>query len=152
MSFISDIFSSTVGSTISAIGDTVKKFVTTDGDRIKMQLELESLLQRRDSEVENTIRKELEGKEKILVAELTQGDNYTKRARPTLVYFGLVVIMYNYCIIPTIQMYFMNEVSPFILPTEFWLGWSGVVATWSIGRTAEKRGSRSKVTSFITGS
>lgn len=124
MSFISTILSGSTKGLIEGVGSTIKKFVTTDGDRMKMQLELEELLQKRDSEVEQTIRTELETKEKIIVAELQQGDNYTKRARPTVVYFGLLVIFYNYCVIPTTQL---------------------------IRRSAEKRGSRSKVTSFITG-
>lgn len=152
MSIISEIISSGLGATIEGIGSTIKKFVTTDGDRMQMQKELEVILQKRDSEIEQTLRKSLEAKEKIIVAELNQGDNYTKRARPTVVYFGLLVILYNYCIIPTIQMVKGLSMQTFDLPTEFWIAWGGIVATWSIGRSSEKRGNRDKVTSFITGS
>lgn len=152
MSIIKEIISSSLGTTISEIGNTIKKFVTTDKDRMEMQIQLEAILQKRDSEVESTVRKELEAKERVLVAELTQGDSYTKRARPTVVYFGLIVILYNYCVIPTIQMFRALEISPFDLPTEFWIAWGGIVATWAIGRSAEKRGKRDKITSFITGS
>ncbi|MCK5607047.1 hypothetical protein KAR91_34505 [Candidatus Pacearchaeota archaeon] len=152
MSFIADILGSSLGKTVEGIGKTVRSFVTTDGDRQAMQLELEALLQKRDSEVEQTIRTELQAKEKIIVAELQQGDNYTKRARPTVVYFGLLVILYNYCVIPTIQMFNRDPLIQFILPTEFWVAWGGIVATWSVGRSSEKRGVRNKVTSFITGS
>ena len=152
MSFISNILSSSLGKTIESIGNTVKKFVTTDSDRMAMQLELERLLQKRDSEVEQTIRAELQAKERILVAELQQGDSYTKRARPTVVYFGLFMIFVNYCLMPIVQYWKDVPVTAFNLPTEFWLAWGGIVGTWSIGRTAEKRGTRNKVTSFITGS
>ena len=151
MSFITDILTGSLGKTIEGIGNTVKKFVTTDSDRMAMQLELEGLLQKRDAEIENTIRTELQAKERIIVAELQQGDSYTKRARPTVVYFGLLVIFYNYCLIPTIQSLKGIPLTPFMLPTEFWVAWGGIVATWSVGRSAEKRGTRNKVTSFITG-
>lgn len=149
---LSAIIGSGLGSTIEGIGNTIRKFVTTDSDRIKLQNELTVILQKRDSEIEQTLRAELEAKSKIIEAELNQGDNYTKRARPTTVYFGLVVIFYNHCVIPTIQMIQEIEVQAFDLPTEFWIAWGGIVATWSVGRSAEKRGNKNKVTSLITGS
>ena len=151
MSFIGHILGTGLAKTVSAIGDTVKKFVTTDGDRMNMQMELEAILQKRDSEVEQTIRAELEAKEKIMVAEMQQGDNYTKRARPTIIYFGLVSIFLSYMLIPIIQMLLGIEVVPLDLPKEFWVAWGGVVGVYAIGRSAEKRGTRNKVTSFITG-
>lgn len=151
MSIISDLISSGLGTTISSIGDTVKKFITTDNDRMKMQTELEQILQKRDSEIERTIQTELAAKGKIIEAELNQGDKYTKRARPTVVYFGLVVILYNYCIIPSIQLINSIPLQAFELPTEFWVAWGGIVSTWVLGRSSEKRGNRDKITSFITG-
>lgn len=149
--FVGKAIGSSLGETVSSIGNTVRKFVTTDSDRIQLQNELEVILQKRDSEIEHTIRTELDAKAKIIEAELNQGDNFTKRARPTTVYFGLIVIFYNYCIIPTIQMIKGIDLHPFELPTEFWVAWGGIVATWSVGRSAEKRGVRNKVTSLITG-
>lgn len=148
---LSTIIGTNLGATIESIGNTVRKFVTTDADQIKLQNELEIIIQKRESEIEQTIRKSLEAKERIITAELNQGDNYTKRARPTVVYFGLVVILYNYCIIPTIQMLKGLTLETFNLPTEFWIAWGGIVATWSIGRSSEKRGNKDKITSFITG-
>ena len=96
--------------------------------------------------MEETIRAELSAKERILVAELNQGDSYTKRARPTVVYAGLVMIAYNYCMAPSLGIMRID------LPTEFWAGWSGIVATWSIGRSVEKSGKGNKATKVITGS
>ena len=149
---ISSILTAGASDLINSLGSTIKKFVTTDSDRMLMQNELEVILQKRDSELEQTLRKELETKERVITSELQQGDNYTKRARPTVVYFGLLVILYNYCIVPTIQMLKDIPLELFVLPTEFWLAWGGIVATWSIGRSSEKRGNKDKVTSFITGS
>jgi hypothetical protein len=151
MGLISKILSSATGGLIKDIGGVVDKFVTTKEEKMAAQLELETLLQKRDSEVEQTIRSELKAKESIIVAELQQGDNYTKRARPTVVYVGLGAILFNYCLVPLIQTLASVEVTPFNLPTEFWAAWGGIVATWSVGRSAEKRGSRNKVTDFITG-
>lgn len=149
--FISKVLGGSIGNVVSDIGDTVRKFVTTDSDRMKMQTELEKILQKRDSEIEETIRTELEAKSRIIEAELDQKDNYTKRARPTVVYFGLVAICFNYCIVPSIQSIRGVPLAAFNLPTEFWIAWGGIVSSWVVGRSAEKRGNRNKVTSFVTG-
>lgn len=152
MSWLSKILGSGVGSVVTEVGGVVDKFHLSGEERQRFKLELEALLQKQNSEIEETIRTELRAKEKVLVAELAQGDSYTKRARPTVVYAGLVFIVFNYCIIPAIQSLVGVRVEPFHLPTEFWAGWSGIVATWTIGRTMEKRGARNRLTSIITGS
>jgi hypothetical protein len=123
----------------------------------EIKLEFERLLQTRDSEVEETIRTELGVKERILVAELTQGDNFTKRARPSVVYFGLLAIAVNYMLTPIVSLVAqaINEIPPdpisITLPVEFWVAWGGIVSTWVVGRSAEKRGTRNRLVSAVTG-
>ena len=148
---IASILGGSVGKAVSAIGDTVKKFVTTDGDRMKMQMELEKILQQRDSEIEETIRAELDAKASIIKAEMAQGDNYTKRARPTVVYYGLVIITFDFIARFVMHVREISDIPSTLLPEQFWWAWTGLVGTWIIGRSAEKRGVRNKVTSFITG-
>ena len=94
----------------------------------------------------------MEAKSAIIVAEMAQGDTFTKRARPMLVYVGLGAIVYNYCLVPTLMLFMSTPIQPFALPTEFWATWGGTMSLWSLGRTMERRGSRSKVTQVITGS
>lgn len=119
----------------------------------EIQLEFERLVQQRDTVMLTTLRAELEAKQKILVAELTQGDTYTKRARPSVVYLGLIFIAINYVISPLLQQLagsptiVMND-----LPEEFWYAWAGICGTWFIGRSAERIGYKSRATSIITGS
>lgn len=109
------------------------------------------LLQKRDSEIEQSLRMEMQAKERVLVAELNQGDNYTKRARPTVVYAGLGIVGINHIVLPWIAAFAQIEVPPIEVPPIFWTGWSGIVITWSIGRSAEKMGSKKKIVSAITG-
>ncbi|TKJ40366.1 hypothetical protein CEE37_08545 [candidate division LCP-89 bacterium B3_LCP] len=152
MSFITKILGGSIGKVVESVGGVVDKFHLSGEEKQKFKLEMETLLQRRDAEIEETIRTELEAKKQVLVAELTQGDSYTKRARPTVVYAGLVFILFNYCIVPTIQSFSNVPVEAFKLPTEFWYGWTGIVGTWAIGRSVEKRGGSNRVTNMITGS
>jgi len=150
---LSSIFSSGVGAFVEKIGDVADDFHLSGEEKQKFKLEMESLLQKRDSEIEQSIRKEMEAKERVLVAELTQGDSYTKRARPTVVYAGLSYIGINYVVFPILSTLLGAETNKLPdLPLEFWYGWSGIVATWSLGRSAEKMGARNKLTQMITGS
>lgn len=158
MSWLGKIFAGGAGSLIESVGNVADRFITTDDERQEFKLEIEALLQRRDSEIEQTIRAELAAKERILVAELKQGDAYTKRARPTVVYVGLAFIGLNYIFMPLfsrVAALFTDvpiDTGPLAdLPMEFWAAWGGICATWSIGRTAEKRGSRHPAVEAITG-
>jgi len=127
----------------------------TPEQRFAAQQALEQALAARD-----------QAKAEIIVAEMRQGDNYTKRARPTVVYGGLVMIALNYVIFPVATRLIMafgspTEVAmmrpllePINLPTEFWVAWGGIVSTWVLGRSAEKKamgGNIGKIASLITG-
>jgi hypothetical protein len=112
-----------------------------------------------------------DAKSRIIVAELSQGDNYTKRARPTVVYGGLLMIAINYVLFPflarlaaasylfsgaagQVPQSLINLLSPLDLPGEFWAAWGGVVGTWVLGRSLEKRGATGnlgKIAGLITG-
>ncbi|MFZ0255386.1 MAG: holin family protein [Gammaproteobacteria bacterium] len=152
MSWFSRIFSGSLGSLVEQVGNVVDNFHLSAEEKQQFKLELEALLQRRDSEIEQTLRSELEAKERILVAELEQGDSFTKRARPTVVYAGLGFIFFNYGLVPALAWLSGAEVAPLELPSEFWWGWSGIVATWSVGRSLERMGAHNRFTHVATGS
>ena len=151
MDLLSNIFSGGVGDIVDKVGDTIDKFHLSGEEKQKLKMEMQKIIQQRESEIEATIRQELSSKEKILVAELQQGDSYTKRARPTVVYAGLVFIFFNYILVPVAQSLFGAEVAPFPLPGYFWGAWGGIVGTWTIGRSFEKRGASSKLSRAVTG-
>jgi hypothetical protein len=93
----------------------------------------------------------VDAQKSIIVSEMQQGDTYTKRARPTLVYAGLFFIFLVHVLFP-IAAFFTNKPMPtLLLPTEFWWAWSGVCGVWVLGRSAEKKGAAGKLVSMITG-
>jgi len=151
MSWLNKILGAGLNELIKKINELIDKFNLSIEEKQQLRSELEQLLQKKDEYTEETIRAELASKEHILITELTQGDSYTKRARPSVIYAGLVFILLNYCLIPAIQSIVGAPVKPFELPMEFWIGWSGIVATYSIGRSVEKRGTRNLFTKITTG-
>ena len=149
------------GGIIGQVGKVIDSLHTSSEEKAQVKIQLEKLLQERDSEIEATIRAEMQAKERIIVSEMNQGDSFTKRARPSIVYVGLGMMLGNFCLMPLIASVsnaFGHQVDIAIhnFPEEFWWTWASVVGTWCIGRSAEKRGVRSslgkKVVGAITGS
>ena len=149
---ILDFLGNSLSGILDGVGGIIDRFKLSPEDKEKFKLELESLLQKRDSEIEMTYRKEIEAKKEILITELSQGDKYTKRARPSVIYVGLIFIFLNYVLIPIIQSVSGRTVEALSLPEEFWWAWGSIVATWSVGRSFEKTGIRNRLTGILTGS
>ncbi len=145
MSWIGDLIKGGAAGVIGGVGGIIDNLNTSQDEKNQAKLEAERILMQRDMQIEQTIRTELAAKERILVAELNQGDAFTKRARPAVVYFGLLMIFWNYGLAPALQVPRLD------LPTEFWVAWGGIVSTWVVGRSAEKRGSKAKAVSMIVG-
>ena len=152
MGILSKVFSGGAGELVGKLGGVVERFAAGHLGKKELALEMDKLVAERESDIEQTIRAELSAKESVIVAELAQGDGYTKRARPTVVYAGLAVLAINHVALPWAA-HFSGQAIPVIeLPTAFWAGWSGIVVTWSIGRTMERRGSQNGFTKLATGS
>lgn len=152
MSLVSKISGLFTGGLVENIGQVADRFITTDAEKKQFQLQVQELLNQRQAAAEDSLQAELQAKERIIVAEMKQGDTYTKRARPTVVYAGLAIIAFNYCLVPLLQTLGNITVAPFTLPGEFWAAWGGCVGIWTIGRTMEKRGAGNKASRLITGS
>jgi hypothetical protein len=149
---IAGILGEGLGSFAEKVGGVVDRFVHTKDEKAAVMIELEKMQHQAATELEVTMRTELQTKERIMVAELTQGDSYTKRARPTVVYAGLVIIFVNYAIAPIVARFAgVTDFPELNLPAEFWYGWSGIVATWSVGRTMERKGAKNNLLTVLNG-
>lgn len=139
------------GGIIDSIGGIVDKFHLSGEEKQKFKLEMEGLLQARDANVEETVRAQIQARERVLIAELQQGDTFTKRARPTVVYFGLFMIFLNYTVFPMMAARSGLEIMALELPTGFWAAWGGITSSWVIGRSAERMGHSGKILQWISG-
>lgn len=157
MSWFTSLFTGGVSSVVDSIGNIADKFIESPDEKNAFKLQVQTLLQKAASDQEETARQTLQSKEKILVAELSQGDNYTKRARPTVVYAGLAFIAINYVVFPLIGRIANGlgagvDASPLAdLPPDFWYAWGGICSAWCVGRSLEKRGIQTPATRAITG-
>lgn len=127
--------------------------------KMEVAAALEAALQERDNSI-------IEAQKEIIVAEMNQGDNFTKRARPSVVYMGLIFIAIIHVLFPIViklitvfqftslspaQLAELTNLTTLSLPSEFWFSWSSVVSIWAVGRSMEKRGTANKIIKAITG-
>ena len=137
---------------VDSIGGIIDNVHTSEEEKLEAKAKLKALETEATAQVLSHAESLFNAKRDILVAELQQGDIYTKRARPTVVYGGLLILTINHIVLPWIAFFSGMEIPKIEIPAVFWGGWSGIVMTWSIGRSAEKRGMQNKLVSTITGS
>jgi hypothetical protein len=143
----------TAGSLVESVGGIIDDLNLSKEEKEQFKLQMAEQVRQDRLMTEETIRRELAVTEKVIVSELTQGDVYTKRARPTIVYAGLAFIGLNYVFFPLVYWlisliaYFLAadvtgipQPPPLDMPEEFWWMLGSVVSVWSIGRTVERRG------------
>jgi len=143
MNWLSSLFGG--GDIVSGIAKIADDFNFSGEEKAEFKMQMNDLIVKRENKIQEAIMAELGAKERIIVAEMAQKDNFTKRARPTVVYAGLSFIAINHVIAPWAS-HFAGITVPLIeMPTEFWLAWGGIVATWSVGRSMEKMGASNKI-------
>jgi len=125
---------------------------TTDSKKVEDAIK--ELATRQADLVDAEVQKQADSqKQQLMLAELSQGTDFTKNARPMVVYAGLVFILVIHVLIPFIA-FLQGKPAPtdLKLPTEFWWAWTGVVSVWVLGRSYEKVNVPSTVSKILTGS
>lgn len=144
---------------VGGVGKIIDNLHTSEAEKAEAKLKAAALAQTTLDSVLNVAVAELAAQKEVLVAELQQGDAYTKRARPTLVYGGLLFIGINYVAFPimgrlvAMSQLLFSTFDPLVaqqllelakpladLPEGFWYAWGGVTGGWVIGRSLERGG------------
>jgi hypothetical protein len=155
MSILSKVFSENLSSVITSLGGVIDKYSLTKEEKQGFKLEMQSRLMQMEQELEKTYRAELEARADIIKSEMAQDDIFTKRARPAIIYCGLIFIFIVHVLVPVISYMAgtsFNELPEINLPEEFWWAWGTVVGIYGAGRSAEKMGITNRATQFMTGS
>lgn len=69
-------------------------------------------------------------------AEQSSGDKYTERARPSVIWVGLAMFAWNYCLVPTVGLHWHVPSLP--VPDLFAEIWGTVVTGYVFNRTVDK--------------
>jgi len=127
-----------LGDIIKPITDLIDNLNTSDEEKLTLKnklVQIQNEAQTKLLEYESSVVK---AKSDIMVAELKQDDNYTKRARPTVIYAGLVILLINNVILPWITYFNGMSIPSIVLPDAFWFAWGGIAGVYAFGRTKEK--------------
>lgn len=136
---IAKLLSGPITGLVSAVGGVIDDLHTSDEEKAEARAKLDRLAAEYEGRALAHAETIASYQRDVIAAELAQDDAYTKRARPTLVYAGLAVLLLNHVALPWLA-YFSGHAVPSIeLPAEFWWGWTGVVGAWAIGRSVEKK-------------
>jgi len=160
MNWLTNIFSSGAKELASTLGDTVVGMSEAHTGKKELALALETLVKARFDKLAEIVTTEIGAKEKVLVAELQQGDAFTKRARPFIAMSGVgmavIEVVFRFILLVKGNIDFTQVATiPPLVPTEFWLGWGGITGTWAIGRSVEKVKAEGRIgdaAQYVTGS
>lgn len=137
-----------VSETVGGIFKGIDSLTTTDEEKLKLKNEATKIQNELVMKLEEYEKTVVEKKAEVMVAELQQGDNYTKRARPTIIYVGLLAVVLNNILFPWVTWVALTFAENAIklpsieLPAEFWYAWGGVAGIYAFRRTSEKVGEK----------
>ena len=151
----------TPGETVPTTKDTLQNGLMTGLSAIitagtqdpqKVQAAVAQLAETQAKIIDDEMQRILEAeRSKVILAEMQNSDSFTRRARPTVVYAGLVFIFALHVLLPLVA-YFRGGPAPtYVLPEEFWWSWTGVVSVWVLGRSYEKVNIPGVINKAITG-
>ena len=115
----------------------IDKLHLSKQEKMQFKAQMQSMMLDYQKDVQETIREKERATADIITAEVTQDDKYTKRARPTVIYVGIVLIIWGYVMVPLLNNYF-NIAILVEIPDFFWHSWAAIVAVYAGGRSYEK--------------
>lgn len=145
MGILSTILGSAGKDILDTVSGVVDDLTLSKEEKEKFNLEMQRLVQEQFAAVQASVQARFNSVMAIIQAEMASGDNYTKRARPTVVYVGLLLFALQ------VTAQFFPGLPVVQIPVDFTIAWASVVGVWSVGRSFEKAGVSNKSTQAITG-
>lgn len=124
------------GSLLDSVKGLISQFHISPEDKLKLQAQI-------DQEADLVKAKEADYNAKLndiagqnIRAEAQSGDKFTERARPGVIWVGLVMFVWNFCLVPTAGLHWHIPSLP--LPDVFMEIWGVVVTGYVFNRTLDK--------------
>lgn len=122
-------------------------------DPAKVEAAVRTLAARQAALAEAELQRRFEAlKQEMNPPALVEDTPYTRSARPTVIYAGVVFIFIVYLVIPIIAFFMHRLPTEIHLPEEFWWAWGTVVTGIVAGRSYEKINKANAASRILTGS
>jgi uncharacterized membrane protein (DUF106 family) len=130
---IQDVLGSSLLDSVKGI---IAQFHMSPEDKAKLQAQLDEQKDRFTAAENdyNTKLNDIAGQN--IRTEEQSGDKFTMRARPAVIWVGLLMFFWNYCIVPTAGIHWHVPALP--IPDTFSEIWGVVVTGYVFSRTADK--------------
>jgi hypothetical protein len=131
--FLDNILKAGVGGLVDGVASIVDRFVTTPDEKAKALIELRALEVRETEIIVSSAASAVK-------AEAESPDPWVRRARPTFLYIMYTVLVWNFLLLPGIQLFTSVPLHPIDLPSDlyylFGAGYLGYVGarTWDKGK------------------
>jgi hypothetical protein len=145
VSILGRIFGTGAKEIAETVVSVVDQFHVSEEEKVELRARTYEAVTERMAVLEDSVRARFEMVAGVIEAEMKSGNAYTKNARPTIVYAGLVIHLAN-AILPMLGVGEQIDVDP-----NFTYVWGGVCGVWIVGRSAEKMDLSKKAASKITG-
>lgn len=122
-------------------------------DPAKVEAAVRTLAARQAALAEAELQRRIEAlRQEMNPPALVEDTPYTRSARPTVIYAGLLFICVVHVVVPVVAFFTMREPSGIELPEGFWWAWGTVVTGIVAGRSYEKVNKPNTVSRILTGS
>ncbi len=128
------------GSLLDGVSKIIAQFKMSPEDKANLQLQLTQNADAFASAEDDYNAKLNDIAGQNIRAEEQSGDKYTMRARPSVIWVGLYVIVWNYCGPLFIVEKFITHtpIAPIDLPSFFWETWGAIALGYVAMRSADK--------------
>ncbi len=125
------------GPLINKVADAANELDLPQEEKMQFKQNIQNIILERQKEAEQAERAKPRSAAEVTTSELRQDDKYTKRARPTIIYVGIALIIWAYAVVPILNSQFELGV-PVDIPQFFWNAWAAIVVAYAGGRSVEK--------------
>lgn len=123
-------------SLLDSVKNIIEQFHMSPDDKAKLQAQLEAQKDQFTA-AENDYNAKLNDiAGQNIRAEEQSGDKFTERARPAVIWVGLLMFFWNYCLVPTAGLHWHVVSIP--IPDTFSEIWGVVVTGYVFSRSADK--------------
>jgi len=122
-------------------------------DPAKVEAAVRTLAARQAALAEAELQRRIEAlKQEMSPPALVEDTPYTRSARPTVIYAGLLFIGVVHVVVPVVAYFAWRQPAGIELPEGFWWAWGTVVTGIVAGRSYEKVNKPNGASKILTGS
>jgi hypothetical protein len=133
---VTEFFSSAIGPAFDGISKLIGQFHMSPEEKLQAQQAIADAAQKARSAAQDYDVQLNSIAGQNIRAEEGSGDKFTVRARPSVIWMGVLLIFWNYAIVPTFGHKW--AMVPATLPDAFWWTWGTVVTGYVFSRSTEK--------------